>query len=104
MIAARLEDSSNQGSYVVLVLGHENGLGPAERRSCRRNGGRRLSRPRNAREVDLERRPNAELTIDPDVTTRLLDDPIHRRQSQPGPLSSLLGCEERLEHPRPGFG
>jgi hypothetical protein len=36
-------------------------------------------------------------TLDRDRAARLVDDAVHRREPQPGPLPRLLGREKRLE-------
>ena len=43
-----------------------------------------------AAEVDREGRADAELALDADVATALLDDPVHGRQPQPVPLPASL--------------
>src|ERR1041384_4716369 len=48
-------------------------------------------------EVDLDRRPLPRLALHRDEAVALLDDPVHHREAEPGPLAERLGGEERLE-------
>src|SRR5581483_3407118 len=53
-----------------------------------------------AREIELYRRPFADLALYVHVSAGLLDEAVKLAQSEPGPLSHRLCSEERLEHPR----
>src|SRR5206468_3182817 len=49
------------------------------------------------RQVNLERRPAADLAVQHNVAPVLLDDPENRAQAQAGAFALLLGGEERLK-------
>ena len=49
------------------------------------------------RQVDLERRPDADLAFDDHVATALVHDSVSRRQAQSRPLPYRLRREEGLE-------
>src|SRR5579872_3780959 len=51
----------------------------------------------SARQIDLECRPATRFAVDPDVTSALFDDSIHRRQTKTGALSQFFGCKEWLK-------
>ena len=51
-----------------------------------------------AREVNLESGAAADLAIDPDVTTILLENAVDGSESKAGPFSDLLGGEEGLKN------
>src|SRR5260370_15599763 len=49
------------------------------------------------REIDLYRRPFADLAVDFDVTSGLFDEAIDLAQAKAGAMPRLLGREERVE-------
>src|SRR5439155_2112319 len=51
-----------------------------------------------ARQIDFDRRAVFFLTVNLDVSTRLLDEAVDHAQPEAGSLAHLLGREERLEH------
>ena len=58
----------------------------------------------DAGEIYPERRPHTWFAIDPDKPAALLDDPIHGRQPETGPLALFLGGVERLKDVWQMFG
>src|SRR5260370_761883 len=44
--------------------------------------------------------PGAGLAVDGEIAAALLDDAVHRRETEPGAFAALLGGEERLEDAR----
>src|SRR5690242_21840177 len=48
----------------------------------------------DAWQIDLEGGPLPHLAVDPHVPARLLDDAVHRGESETRPLADLLGGEE----------
>src|SRR5438045_8542038 len=96
LIAGRVKDPLVRGGYGWLILDEQDGLGPGHRYGGM--GRWRLARHAvHAREMDGERRPLARLARHPDTAAALLDDAVHGRQAQTGPLARLLGGEEGLE-------
>src|SRR3989442_14550147 len=85
-----LQHLPSGGTYGRRILNNEDGLRTARERRGRGGGGalRRLVHPRH---VDLETRAVPRLGIQPDETTRLLDDPVHRREAKSGAFAQLLG-------------
>src|SRR6202012_867963 len=51
------------------------------------------------RQVHSECRTATLGALDPDMTTRLLDEAVDHRQSEAGALTDRLGGEERLQNP-----
>ena len=51
------------------------------------------------RKENLDRRTPVWLAVHPDIAAALLDDPVGRRQTEPGALVGTLGSEERVECP-----
>ena len=58
---------------------------------CFRNAGSR-------RQIELHRRAMPLLAVDVDVAVRLFDEAVDHAETEPRPLSNVLGGEERLEH------
>src|SRR5439155_9086527 len=56
------------------------------------------------RQVDREGRPAADLALDRDPATALLDDPPRAREAEAGACTGVLRREERLEDMRPRLG
>src|SRR6266404_3527746 len=54
----------------------------------------------SAREIDLKGGAQPNLTVDPDVTARLLNYPVDCGESETGSLADFLRGEERLEDAR----
>ncbi len=69
------------------------GLGWSASRGQRRLRGQGFSGGAEARQIDLERGAFAGFAVQPDVAFALLDDAVHRGQSEPGALQSLGGVE-----------
>ena len=53
----------------------------------------------NPRQIKLDRRAFADLAVNFHVPARLLDEPIHLREPQPGAVSNFLGREEGIKGP-----
>ena len=91
--ARALEHLPHEAADDVLVLDDEHrvlaacgGLGVGGRSDRPRGSGTMLPRIVHAAEVDRERRADADLALDLDVAAALLDDPVDRRQAEPGAL------------------
>ena len=111
-IAVLAEHRADELSHVRRVFDDEDGLAVPFRRV---DGERRSNVRRDAvthdREEHVDLRADVFLAREDDVTARLFDDPVHRREPEPGAFVPLRR-EERLEragghlgrHPRAGVG
>ncbi len=61
----------------------------------------RLHQTLHPREIDLEHRPLAQLTVNRNVTPARLHNPMTRRQPQARAFARFLRRKKRLEQPRP---
>jgi hypothetical protein len=57
-----------------------------------------------ARQLDRERRPDADLGVALDRAAVALDELVHDRQAQAGAFADVLGREERVPDPRQDVG
>src|SRR4051812_22987776 len=93
--ADRAKHLADEGTNTVLVFGEQNGLV-----SVRERAANFRCRMRNlvltARQVHLEGGAVADLAVDGDMPTALLDDPVDGGQTQSGSFSWFLGGEEGL--------
>src|SRR5690606_22359208 len=99
-VAHPIEYAANQHAYGKLVLHEENGFTPLQRGI---GAGRPLRRALlhlrlDTGKIDAEGGAHAQLALDPDISTALLDDAVDRAQSQAGSLPLLLGGKEGFEH------
>src|SRR5215472_9865523 len=81
VVAMSTQDVAGDDTHLVVIIDEKDGLRSAEARGHDTwpqplAGGGTL----DAREVDLEGRSLAELAVDPQMPTALLDDPEHSRQ------------------------
>ena len=94
-VAVRLEDLRDEPADDELVLDEQDRLFAGGRRERRRVGLRRVDRRPFGGQQDPERGAEAGCRLDLDRAAALLDDPIDRREAEPG--AAFLGREERLE-------
>src|SRR5438445_1514599 len=96
-IAVALQDGSYERPHAVLILDHEDRLGPDWNRGglSRREG---LGCGSGSRQVDLEDRPMVGFTVDPDVTAQLLHNPVDCGETEAGAPPALLRRKERVKN------
>src|SRR5262245_10099781 len=79
----------------LVVLDHQNGFMSAVQGRHERLG---RGRAGAGRQVHLDRRAMAFLTVDLNMPGRLLDEAVDHAQSETGSLAGTLGGEKRIEH------
>ncbi len=98
-VAESAQDLVHQSAHGVLVLRQQNRLVAAGHRARLGGVARRLHQRFGPRQVDPEGRAPSRCTLDGDVASVLLDDPVHGGEPEAASLLGRLGREEGLEDP-----
>ena len=99
--AASLQDAARRAAHDLVVIDQQNSSRVIDGRGLPRRSGFGSRDTAMAREKDAERAADPELALDSDVSARLVDDPVHGGEPEPGASTSCFGGEERLEQPAP---
>src|SRR5947208_13893629 len=96
VISVFVQNLPHQGAHSVFILNEHDGLAAAAGRLHRLRRSE-LSRRIDSWQIYLECRADANFAVDPNVATALLDDAIHRGESQASALANFFGGEERFK-------
>ncbi len=87
-----------------VIVGDQDPLAGGRRHGTHGRARDRIGRRILVRQVDVEGRAAPGARLHRDETAELLHEAVHRRQSEAGTLTRILGREERLEDVRQHIG